>query len=38
MDNTNEKLEPVKVADEASRSFLDYSITMIISPGLPDAR
>src|SRR5213592_3466552 len=36
--NPNEKIEPVNVADEVSRSFLDYSISVIISRALPDAR
>jgi DNA gyrase subunit A len=34
----NEKVEPVNVADEVSRSFLDYSMSVIISRALPDAR
>jgi DNA gyrase subunit A len=34
----NEKVEPVNVADEMSRSFLDYSMSVIISRALPDAR
>jgi DNA gyrase subunit A len=36
--NANEKVEPVNVADEVSRSFLDYSMSVIISRALPDAR
>jgi DNA gyrase subunit A len=36
--NPNEKIEPVNVADEVSRSFLDYSMSVIISRALPDAR
>src|SRR6516225_402866 len=36
--NPNEKVEPVNVADEVSRSFLDYSMSVIISRALPDAR
>jgi DNA gyrase subunit A len=38
MFNTNEKVEPINVADEVSRSFLDYSMSVIISRALPDAR
>jgi DNA gyrase subunit A len=34
----NEKVEPVNVAEEMSRSFLDYSMSVIISRALPDAR
>jgi DNA gyrase subunit A len=34
----NEKVEPVNVADEMSKSFLDYSMSVIISRALPDAR
>jgi DNA gyrase subunit A len=36
--NPNEKIEPVNVAEEVSRSFLDYSMSVIISRALPDAR
>jgi DNA gyrase subunit A len=36
--NQNEKVEPVNVAEEVSRSFLDYSMSVIISRALPDAR
>src|SRR5213596_1983522 len=38
MINPNEKIEPVNVAEEVSRSFLDYSMSVIISRALPDAR
>ncbi len=38
MYNQNEKVEPVNVADEMSKSFLDYSMSVIISRALPDAR
>jgi DNA gyrase subunit A len=38
MYNPNEKIEPINVADEVSRSFLDYSMSVIISRALPDAR
>jgi DNA gyrase subunit A len=34
----NEKVEPVDVAEEMSRSFLDYSMSVIIARALPDAR
>jgi DNA gyrase subunit A len=36
--NPNENVEPVNVAEEVSRSFLDYSMSVIISRALPDAR
>ncbi len=38
MYNANEKVEPVNVAEEVSKSFLDYSMSVIISRALPDAR
>jgi DNA gyrase subunit A len=38
MYNTNEKVEKVNVAEEMSKSFLDYSMSVIISRALPDAR
>src|ERR1041384_6886902 len=38
MYNPNEKVEPVNVAEEVSRSFLDYSMSVIISRALPDVR
>ncbi len=38
MYNANEKVEPISVAEEVSRSFLDYSMSVIISRALPDAR
>ncbi len=34
----NEKIDPVNVAEEMSKSFLDYSMSVIISRALPDAR
>jgi DNA gyrase subunit A len=34
----NEKVELVDVANEMSKSFLDYSMSVIISRALPDAR
>jgi len=36
--NANEKVEPINVAEEVSRSFLDYSMSVIISRALPDSR
>src|SRR6266704_7192008 len=38
MYNANEKIDPINVAEEVSRSFLDYSMSVIISRALPDAR
>jgi DNA gyrase subunit A len=38
MYNPNEKIEPINVAEEVSKSFLDYSMSVIISRALPDAR
>ena len=38
MYNQNETIEPINVAEEVSRSFLDYSMSVIISRALPDAR
>lgn len=34
----NEKIEKMNVADEIKNSFLDYSMSVIISRALPDAR
>ena len=34
----NEKVQPVDIASEMSTSFLDYSMSVIISRALPDAR
>jgi len=34
----NEKVEKVNVAHEMSKSFLDYSMSVIVSRALPDAR
>jgi len=34
----NEKIEKINVADEIKNSFLDYSMSVIISRALPDAR
>ena len=36
--NPHEKVHPVNVAEEMSKSFLDYSMSVIISRALPDAR
>src|SRR6266403_3098046 len=36
--SAKEKIEPVNVAEEMSKSFLDYSMSVIISRALPDAR
>ncbi|MGH7981784.1 MAG: DNA gyrase subunit A [Candidatus Udaeobacter sp.] len=38
MYNASGKEEPIDVAVEVSRSFLDYSMSVIISRALPDAR
>ena len=38
MPSPNEKIEPIDVAEEMSKSFLDYSMSVIISRALPDAR
>src|SRR5260370_34992448 len=34
----DEKVDPVNVAEEMSKSFLDYSMSVIISRALPAAR
>ena len=34
----NEKVDSINVADEIKNSFLDYSMSVIISRALPDAR
>src|SRR5881396_3154987 len=38
MRNASEKIEPINVAEEIKNSFLDYSMSVIISRALPDAR
>ena len=38
MYHQNEKVLPINVAEEMSKSFLDYSMSVIISRALPDAR
>ncbi len=38
MPNPNERVEKINVAEEMSKSFLDYSMSVIISRALPDAR
>ena len=35
---SKEKILPINVADEMQKSFLDYSMSVIISRALPDAR
>ncbi|MGE9270628.1 MAG: DNA gyrase subunit A [Verrucomicrobiales bacterium] len=35
---SDESIQPINVADEMSKSFLDYSMSVIISRALPDAR
>ncbi len=37
-DKIIDKTEPINVAEEMSRSFLDYSMSVIVSRALPDAR
>ena len=34
----SEKIDKINVADEIKNSFLDYSMSVIISRALPDAR
>ncbi len=34
----NEKIQKINVADEIKNSFLDYSMSVIISRALPDVR
>ncbi|MEO1861574.1 MAG: DNA gyrase subunit A, partial [Verrucomicrobiia bacterium] len=34
----SEKIQTINVADEIKNSFLDYSMSVIISRALPDAR
>ncbi len=36
--NPNERVDPVNVAEEMSKSFLDYSMSVIFARALPDAR
>ncbi len=38
MYNLNERVDKIDVADEMSKSFLDYSMSVIISRALPDVR
>ena len=33
-----EKISPINIADEMQKSFIDYSVSVIISRALPDAR
>ncbi|MDF1810615.1 MAG: DNA gyrase subunit A [Verrucomicrobiales bacterium] len=37
-DDDNARIQPILVEDEMSNSFLDYSMSVIISRALPDAR
>ena len=37
-ENEPRNIEPINVADEMSKSFLDYSMSVIISRALPDVR
>ena len=37
-DAPRDSIEVINVADEMSKSFLDYSMSVIISRALPDAR
>ena len=36
--SSEDAIKPINVADELSKSFLDYSMSVIISRALPDAR
>ena len=36
--NPNEKIEPINVAEEVSRSFLDYAMSVIVARAIPDVR
>jgi DNA gyrase subunit A len=38
MPHPHEKIEKIDVAEEMSKSFLDYSMSVIVSRALPDAR
>ncbi len=38
MQTPNERILPINVSDEMQKSFLDYSMSVIISRALPDAR
>ncbi|MEO0453772.1 MAG: DNA gyrase subunit A [Verrucomicrobiota bacterium] len=38
MQNPKERIEPINVSDEMKKSFLDYSMSVIVSRALPDAR
>jgi DNA gyrase subunit A len=37
-ENNNQQIEPIELQDEMERSFLEYSMSVIISRALPDAR
>lgn len=38
MDTTNEKIEGINIEDEMQRSYIDYSMSVIIGRALPDVR
>ncbi|MEM1158981.1 MAG: DNA gyrase subunit A [Verrucomicrobiota bacterium] len=38
MTSPNERIVPINVSDEMKKSFLDYSMSVIVSRALPDAR
>ncbi len=38
MDIKGEKLVPVSIEDEMKSSYIDYSMSVIVSRALPDAR
>ncbi|MDD5483621.1 MAG: DNA gyrase subunit A [Kiritimatiellae bacterium] len=38
MNTTNEQIESINIEDEMQRSFIDYSMSVIISRALPDVR
>jgi len=38
MSTHNERIVPINVSDEMKKSFLDYSMSVIVSRALPDAR
>ena len=36
--STEDEIQPISVEDELSKSFLDYSMSVIVSRALPDVR
>ncbi|MEZ5304799.1 MAG: hypothetical protein R3F11_29750 [Verrucomicrobiales bacterium] len=38
MSDSDSHISPINVAEEMSKSFLDYSMSVIVSRALPDAR